>query len=306
VHFERVERRHPDPAGRRVEPRVGEIEPSGGGTRRQLEQPALAPAAHGLPRQLIVDAAPQRVEEDRVLARLLRKDALGQPRHEHDVEPAAARLLYAADEDAAVARGRRLLVEERQPLEEHVAHLVERHRPDRRQWAQLGEHGEHAPGTPQDQRRQPLQRGQPLAPRRARRKRGELVNDGQRESAKVLEVRKVTRERVDAGRLRFVAPGRLEAQPVIGRQARQPARPALATADDGRLHEQHLPLPRGAQRPLHHRGVVGIGTIDPATLGGVGGVDDLLGIAQHLVVSDRPLWRPGGWAAARLQRRHLA
>ena len=63
------------------------------------------------------------VEQQRILARPLRHHALCEPGHEDDTEDAAARLLRRADEHAAVAPRRRLPLERRQPIVQHVAPL---------------------------------------------------------------------------------------------------------------------------------------------------------------------------------------
>ena len=117
-----------------------------------------------------------RVEEHRILARLLREHPFGQAGHEHHAERAAARLMRAADEHRAVAVRRRMLVDGAETFAQDVAHFLERDRTDRAHRLQLAEHAQDARGLPQHARRQLLEAGEPVSPGRGRRPRRERVD----------------------------------------------------------------------------------------------------------------------------------
>ena len=135
----------------------------------QPEQQALAMTTLVLRHQPTAKLSAQRVQQDRILAGLLREDPLGQPRQKDDVEAAPPRLLDGADEDAPVPVVRRPLGDRPQLVRQHVAHLGERHRSDHVERPQRGEDGQHPLRAPQHDRRERLQRGDPLAPRAAAR-----------------------------------------------------------------------------------------------------------------------------------------
>ena len=160
----RVERRHARPRLGQLDPRVGEVHAPGRRADGQAEEQPLVLRAIALRREPAAQLAPERVEQDRVLPRLLGEDALGEAGDEHHVERAPPRLLERAHEHPPVAHRRRPLGDRRQLVGEHVAHLVERHRPDRAERAQLREHGEDPLRPPQHHRGDPLQLRDPLAP----------------------------------------------------------------------------------------------------------------------------------------------
>ena len=163
---ERVERRDARPRLRDLDPRVREPQAFGGRADREPQQQTLGLPALRLRRQARVQRHAQvGVEHHRVFVRLLRKHAFREAGHEDDAEGAAARLLRAADEDAAVAGPRRLVLEQQQTFRDDIARLVERHRADGPHRAQIGQHLQHAVGMPEHARRQRGEAVQPLAPR---------------------------------------------------------------------------------------------------------------------------------------------
>ena len=145
----RVERRDAGPRLEQLDARVGQIRAPGRGAHGQPQQQALVAGPVVLDGELGAEALPERVEEDGVLARLLGKDALGQAGDEHDVELAPARVLERADEHLPVAGGRRPLGDGGELVAQHVAHLVEGHRPDGAERAELRQHGQHALRAPE-------------------------------------------------------------------------------------------------------------------------------------------------------------
>ena len=67
------------------------------------------------------------IEQQRILVWPSRKQPFGQAGQEDDAEAPAARLMWAAHEDAAVSAIGRLDREQPQALSEHVAHFPEGH-----------------------------------------------------------------------------------------------------------------------------------------------------------------------------------
>ena len=142
--LQRVEGRHARARLRLLDARIREVQPPARGPDGQPQQQPLAAAALVLRRQRRAELAPQRIEQDRILARLLRKDPLGQPRQENDLEGSPARLLDRADEDASVAVFGWRLSQRRQLSRQDIAHLAERHGPDHVERPQRGQHRQHA------------------------------------------------------------------------------------------------------------------------------------------------------------------
>ncbi len=105
---ERVERQHPRPGLGRLHPWIREPEPLRRRADREPQQQPLRPRPILLQQEPGVERhAHLLVQEHRVFARLLRKHALRQARHEHDPERPSASLVRTADEDCTVpgARG---------------------------------------------------------------------------------------------------------------------------------------------------------------------------------------------------------
>src|SRR5439155_1579542 len=102
----RVERRHARPRLGQLDPRVGEVDAPGRRADGQAEEQPLVLRAIALRREPAVQLAPERVEQDRILPRLLGEDALGEAGDEHHVERAPPRLLERAHEHPPVAHRR--------------------------------------------------------------------------------------------------------------------------------------------------------------------------------------------------------
>ena len=117
---ESVERRHARAGFGHVEPRVGQIEPLACGTDRDLQQQALGASTLVLTDQDGIQRGAAIIEQERILARPLRHDALGEAGDEDDAEAAAAGLVRGADKQSPVpARGRL-------PIQQIERHLVRR------------------------------------------------------------------------------------------------------------------------------------------------------------------------------------
>jgi hypothetical protein len=140
-----------------------------------------------LHRQSRAERAAGVVEQQRILAAALRKDALAQADDEDEPERPAAQRLGDADEDAAEAMLRRVAIQLRQPWQEHAADFGQRHRADGRHRPQIGEQLEDAGRMAECARRQRGQAIQPLAPRRLRRQRRQFVHERQREAGQVVQ-----------------------------------------------------------------------------------------------------------------------
>ena len=197
------------------------------------------------------------VEQHRILARLLRKHALGQAGDEDDAERAAAGLVRTADEHGAVARSRRLRLQREQPIGQHISRLVERHRSDLAHRPQLGEHAQDIGAVPEHVWREILEAVEPFAPGRRRRPLGQPIDQRKCERAQVREVSQIPREPLGDGRLGILTRFFRDPQPELPRQAVEAPVPAAGVAaDHRRFDDQRLPLPRGAQRPLDDRHIV--------------------------------------------------
>ena len=275
LDVQRVERRHAGTRIGHVEAGIGEIQPARGGAGRDLQQQAFAAGPVVLGRQprsalrAVVQDAPRLVEQQRVLAVLLRKDPLGQARYEHHVEQPAAGMLRAAHEHPAVALrgggGRQL----RQPLGQHVAHLGKRYRTDPRHRPQLAQHRQHAVRLPQRHRDQCLQGVQPVAPRRFIRERGQALDHRQREPLQMAEVTEIALDGLEARGLRIVSRAGGAAQLQLLRQAGKPAAPAVEPAYDRGVDQQAVPLPGGARRIGRGRLADGAGVFSEIRFGAV-------------------------------------
>ncbi len=260
---ENVERGHARTGTADVESRVGQPQPIGRRADRETEQETLGLGAIFQDGEVRPDACGERhahvlVEEERILAQLLREEALGQPGHEHDLERAAARLVRAADEHAPVAVGRRLLVERAQAFGQHVARFLERDRTDGAHRAQLAEHAQHPRGSAQHARGQIAEPLEPLAPGRLRGPGRERLDDREREVREVGQILTVALEACQLRRFRVLAQTLLpDPRFVALAQPAQPPAPALGIAADNRcLDDQPLPLPRRAQPAFDDGGLI--------------------------------------------------
>ncbi len=169
---ENVERRHARPRAGNVEARVGQPQAIRRGADGKTQKEAFDLAAIVLNREAGrpgVKAGVERlphllVEQQRILAQLLRKHALGEAGDEHDLERAAARLVRAANEHTAVAIGWRLLLERAKAFGENISRLLEAHRSDGAHRAQFAEDAQDARRPAQHAWRQLAKALDPLAP----------------------------------------------------------------------------------------------------------------------------------------------
>ena len=267
---ERVERRHARARFGDVEARIREIQALASPRRSR----SSAAAARRLPRSSCPTSAASSVaaplvEQQRILARPLRHDALGEARHEDDAERAAARLMRRADEQPAVAARRRLPVERDQPIVQDVARFFER-RPARRPPSAAARRASaaRAPGRRSARARQRAEPLEPLAPRRlaraSRRAHRRSAARTARRCARFRRSRSNRAMRADSGSSRLSSAIRI---PEVGGQAVEPPPPArlavraAPAADHRRLDDQLFPLPRRPQRARHDRLVVRIDRI---------------------------------------------
>ena len=170
-------------------------------------------------------------------------------------------MLRPAHEHPAVAPGRRLRLQLGEPLRQHRLHLGQGDGTDIRHRTQLAEGRQHPVRPAQDHRRQGLQTVEPVSPVRLPRKRVEPLDHGQGEPAQMPEIAQIAFEPPCPRRPGIVAGALVEAQAELPVEPRQPADPPVAAADDGRLDQQPVPMPGGAQRPVDDRSIVGIGHV---------------------------------------------
>ena len=96
--FEGVERRHARAGLRGLDAREGNIQPFRCRAEGEAQQHPFMVGPIILQCQRRADFAAEIVQQERILANLLRKEPLGQTRYERDAEGAAADLIRAADE----------------------------------------------------------------------------------------------------------------------------------------------------------------------------------------------------------------
>jgi len=130
--------------------------------------------------------------------RPLRDDALGEARHEHDLERPASCLMRRADENPSIPARRRLPVEHDEAIAKDVADFLDRHGTDRAHRPERRQRLDDAIGAPECALRQRQRTIEPLAPRRAIRPGGHIVHNRQRELAEVAQVLQVALESPDA------------------------------------------------------------------------------------------------------------
>ena len=124
--------------------------------------------------------------------------------------------------------------------------------------AQVGQHPKHVCRRAQDAGREPFEPGEPVAPRRAGGPARHLLDQRQRERAQVLEPREVALDPRRARRLGIVASGLPQPGGELRLEAAKAPCPALGVpADDRRLDQHALPVPRRPQR-AGDGGAVGI------------------------------------------------
>ena len=231
-----------------------------------------------------------------------REQPFGQARQEDDAEAAAARLMRAADEDAAVSAIRRLDRQQPEALGEHVAHFPERHGADVGERSQLRQHAQHARRTPQYPRHERMEPREPRRPEIALGPSGQLVDQRQREVPEAAQVPALALDGGNARRLRFVADERLELACQLRVEAPQPPVPSVAVVNELRVDQQVFPLPRGTQRARGNR--------VQSVAAGIGGLDlpDRLarGVRRLAVLFVGPVGPRLGGGTRLVSGRHLA
>ncbi len=156
---------------------------------------------------------------------------------------------------------------------QHVAGLVERHRPDVGHRPELGERLQHARRPPQRLVGQIAEPIDPLAPHRLVGPVGERIDDRQGKCAQVRQVPQIAFESRDARRFRLLAFQLRDAVAELGRQAVEPPPPpalpvcASAAPDDRRLDDQLFPFPGRPQRAGDHRFLVRVCALRRAHVG---------------------------------------
>jgi len=187
-----------------------------------------------------------RIGHDRILGDLLRKETLGEPRHEDHVEREAARFFDRRDVDAPVRPFARTHHHVGEPPLENEPRLAQIDRADVGHRRQLGQNGEHALGPPERARRERRQLVEPSAPVGGER-RGERLEIGEeRECIRAQAVERLD-VALDARGARLVVEQHLLA--IVGQllpETEEPLSPAIATSDDGGVDEQLLPDARRA------------------------------------------------------------
>ena len=169
------------------------------GAHSQPQEKPLGAVAVGLTRQAGIELLSQQIEQHGILARLLRKDSLGQARHEHDVEIAASRLRGRRNEHAPVAPIRRTILEHGQPLDQHLPNFIEIDGTNLRERPEVGKHLEHPIGSTEDLRRKGFEMRQPLPPRRGVRPEGHGVDDRKGKASQPRQGFDVSLDRADTG-----------------------------------------------------------------------------------------------------------
>ena len=191
-----------------------------------------------------------------------------------------------ADEQPAVASGRRLPVEGDQTIVQHVARFLERHRADVAHRPQIGQRLQHALRPMQAAPGDRTEALDPFAPGRLFGPLGERIDDRQRELPQVRQVPEIALEPGDARRLGLFFLQRLDSAAVVGGEPVEPAPPprlavlARAPADDRRFDDQLFPFPRRPQRAGDDRFVVRVDRL-------IGGADRRVSQASRSESSGR-------------------
>ena len=244
---EHVERRHPRTRFVDLDARERQVEMFRRGADRQRELQTFVGSASGLRGERGAGGWPAVIGQQRVFADLLRKHPLGETRHEHDAEGAAARRVGRADKDTAMAPARRLVRQRRQAWGQHIADFAQAHRANGGQRCQFLQQAQHARRLRNYAWRQLPNGIEPVTPQLLRRPFSHFGKHRFRERAKRTELLAVAGNRTRARRFGVVR--RRLAQPafVLVLEALQPALPAIEAADHGGFNEQVFPTPRSAQ-----------------------------------------------------------
>ena len=251
--LQRVQRRHARPPFAHFNRREGDVQPPCGGADGQPQLQLLQIGPLVLGGQARLQPRSRLVQQQRILARLLRKHALGERRNEDDLERAAAQLRRAGDEDAAVTACGRVRFERRETIREHARRFRQRDRSDAAHRPQIGKDAQHAVRPPQHARRERVEGIEPFGPYGLRGPRRERADDRQREGRQLPHVLDFSRQLIDPRRLRVGALQFPLLQRALLGEPVQPARPAVIARDDACVGEQPLPFPRRAHRPVRRR-----------------------------------------------------
>ena len=254
-HIEGVEGRYTRARFGQFDPRIRDIQPIGRRAACHLEQEPLGGESVRLGRQRWIGLEPQRVQQEGILTRLLRKHPLGQAWHEDDAEAAATRLLWRPHEDPAEPSRRWRGLQRQQPVAQHPARLVEVDRAHVRHRSQIREHPQHVRGRAKHARRKTRKTVQPFAPRARSRPGGQFLDDGKRELLEALQLVLDLAQRLRTTAVFTVfAHGLSHLRIEFGRLTSQPPPPARRVmADDRRVHEQPFPLPGSPQCSRYDR-----------------------------------------------------
>ena len=162
LDIECIKRRNPWTRLAELQPWIGKIQPGRRGPDGESQKQSLVCSPVVLRRQVgraaVIERGADIIEQQRILPLLLRKDPLGETRHEHHVEPAAPCLLGTTDKDPTVSAGGGILVERCETARQHVADLGERHWTDAGHRSKLAQYSEHALRLLENHRSQSLER----------------------------------------------------------------------------------------------------------------------------------------------------
>ena len=153
-----------------------------------------------------------RIEQQRILARPLRKQALCQAWNEDDAKAAATHVVGCRHEHTSVTRLGRPLLQECQAVGQNVDDLVDRHRSDVGHRLHFTQDAQHVIRAAQHTRHELNEARHPLTPRCPRRPGVQRFDDRQRETLEVAEVAQVTLQRRQAWRLGLDFAERIELQ----------------------------------------------------------------------------------------------
>src|SRR4030095_8104430 len=131
---------------------------------------------------------PSIVQQERILTQLLRKESLGQARHEGNAKGAAPDLVGAANKHPAVPMRWWLHFERCQSIGKHVAHFGQAHRSHCGHGTEIGKHAEHELGAPQHLRCEYFETLKPTAPAGFVGPGGHCFDERQSEGAQVSKI----------------------------------------------------------------------------------------------------------------------
>src|SRR5690349_15544842 len=110
---------------------------------RESQHESFVFSAIRLSRQFASEFPAEIVQEQRIFTQLLRKQAFGESRYEHDTERAAANLIGTANENAAVTMRRRFDFQRPKAIGKHVSNFCETHGSYGSHWPKIGKNAQH-------------------------------------------------------------------------------------------------------------------------------------------------------------------